>query len=430
VAHLFSGFLILAAAGAVFATLVFILLRSPLAAAAIILATFVVTQGIRDSYQFPLVFRGTSIYLLDLLSLALVCVGVYRALSSRIVNVPLALVFALLLLLGVHFLRGAANYGVNYAFNDSRGVIYFVSPLVYASTVRRSWDVRVWRLFPVTGLALLGVACFYYLKEGFHTAGEVISSNGQLIERRPISASGALLVLVSIILMSVIRWPSRRVVVSAALISAIGLIALQERTTWIAGLVAGLIGIGTWAAGRSWNPKQLAISAGAVLGMVLIMVFAFLQSHALYSSAYEMTRSDSTFTWRITVWRGLIAKYHSLSDGIFGLPAGVNFMSPHSLYVGNYLRFGIPGLLLILALGFVLWKRRREIAPRVGLTPACIGLLVLVQFLYGLVWELVLLQGFIFGVFVAALSAREPVAVTGSEDTSPSGLEAAGVEES
>ncbi len=427
--HLLTGLLTLAAAGAILTVLVFIMLRSPLTAAAVILAAFVVTRGIRDSYQFPLVFRGTSIYLLDLLSLALVSVGVYRALSSRVVNAPLILVFCLLLLVGVHFLWGAADYGVNDAFNKSRTTVYFISPIVYAATVRRGWDARVWRLFPIAGLTVIGIACFYYFKEGYHAAGEFISSNGVMIDRRPITAAGASLVLVSIVLLSVIRWPSRRVVAFVALASVIGLIALQERTAWMAGLIVGLIGLGTWAAGRNWNPKQLAIGAGAALGAVLLAVFAFLQSHALSSSAFEITKSDSTIRWRITVWRRLIGNYHSLSDGIFGLPAGPDFW-PHSLYVGYYLRFGIPGVLLILALGFVLWKRRREIAPHVGLTPACVGLLLLLPFLYGLVWEPNLLQGFVFGVFVAALGVRGPGAVVEPEDTTPSGREAAGFEAS
>jgi O-antigen ligase len=431
VAHLFTGLLTLAAAGAILAVFVFLMLRGSLTVAAVILVVFIVTQGIRDSYQFPLVFRGTSIYLLDLLSLALVSVGVYRALSSKVVNTPLILVFSLLLLVGVHFLWGAADYGIHDAFNKSRGALWFIAPIVYAATVRRDWDARLWRLFPVTGLALLGIACFYYFKDGFHAAGDYTSLNGELVNRRPVTSSGALLVLDAIVLMSVIRWPSRRVVLSAALISAVGLIALQERTAWMVALVVGVISLGTWAAGRSWNPKQLAISAGVALGTVLLVVFAFLQSHALSSSVHEMTKPNSTIRWRITVWRELIAKYHSLSDGIFGLPAGPNFW-PHSLYVGYYLRFGIPGVLLILGLGFVLWKRRREIAPRVGLTPACVGLLLLVQFLHGLVWDpdLNLLQGFILGVFVAALSAREPVVTIEPENASPSGLEAAGVEAS
>ena len=430
-AHLFTGLLTLAAAGAILAVLVFIMLRSPLAAAAVILVAFVVTQGIRDSYQFPLVFRGTSIYLLDLLSLALVSVGVYRALSSRVVNTPLILVFSLLLLVGVHFLWGAADYGIHVAFNDSRETFYFISPLVYASTARRSWDARVWRLFPVTGLVLLGIACFYYLKDGFHAAGEFVIMNGTLTNVRPIGASGALVVLESIILLSVLRWPTRRVVLSLALVSMAGLVALQDRTVWIAAIAAGLVGLGTWAARQTWNARRLAIGATVSFASVLVVLLAFLQSHSLNSDLREMTSSDGTFRWRITGWRELIAKYHSLTDSAFGLPAGTSLdrkigkgyvsVSPHSLYVDQYLRFGIPGVILVVALGFLLWRRRTAIAPRLGLTPTCVTLLLIVMFTFGLAWQLNFVQGFILGIFVAALPVRDTPSSTSLEEENDAG---------
>ncbi|MHB8059241.1 MAG: O-antigen ligase family protein [Gaiellaceae bacterium] len=428
-ASLFPDLLILTAAGAILALLVYLALRRPFVAALVILAASIVTQGVRDSYQFPLAFRDTNIYLLDLLSLALISVGVYRALSSRVVNVPQVITFALLGLLGVHFLRGASAYGVNDAFNSSRGFVYFIAPLVYASTVKR-WDVRVWRLFPVAALALLGIACFYYLKDGYHAAAEFVVSNGSLTNTRPIAAAGALLVLESIILLSVLRWPSRRVVLALALVNVVGLVAIQDRTVWIAGLVAGLVGLGVWAARQTWNARRLAVGAAVALTSLLVALLAFFQSHSLNADVREMTSSDSTIRWRITGWRELIGKFHSLTDAAFGLPAGTSLertvhnvqiaVSPHSLYVDQYLRFGIPGVILVVALGFLLWRRRAAIAPRLGLTTTCVSLLLLTVFSFGLVWQLDLAQGLILGIFIAALPALEKPSSAGPEDESKS----------
>ena len=421
-ASLSTGLLTLALAGAILAALVLLMLRKPLAVAAVILIVFVVTQGVRDDYEFPLVFKGTSIFLLDLLSLALVSIGVYRALSSGVVNAPLILVFALLLLLGVHFLRGAADFGVDSAFNKSRIAVYFISPIVYASTVKR-WDARIWRLFPITSLVLLGIACFYYAKDGYHAMSESFIRNGVLVDVRPVTAVGGLVVLGSIILISALRWPSRRVALGFALVSAAGLIGLQQRTVWVAAIVTGLVGLSTWAATRTWNSRQLVVGAATSLASMLLVMSAFFLSHSLRADVTEITSSNSTIGWRITGWRELIAKYHSFTDIAFGLPAGASLdrrihnttvsVSPHSLYVDQYLRFGIPGVILIVSLGFLLWRHRAEIATRVGLTPRCVTLLLIALFVYGLTYELGVVQGLILGIFVAALSVRDAPSSTG-----------------
>ncbi len=426
----------MSAAAAILAVFVLLAIRTPLAIAAIVLATFFITQGIRDSYQFPLHFGSTNIYLLDLLSLALVAVGIYRAVESRRLSSPRLLVFALLLLLGVHFLRGVADYGLTDAFNKSRGYIYFIAPIVYAATVKR-WDARVWRLLPVTGLALLGLACFYYVSEGYHAAGEFVTRNGSYTDVRPITAAGALVVLDSVVLLSILRWPSRRVVLLAAMISAVGLIALQERTVWIAAAAAGFVGLCSWAAARTWNARQLAAATAASLASVCLIVPAFLLSHSLRSDITEVTNSNSTFSWRVTGWRGLISKYHSFTDMVFGLPSGMNLerkiglgqvnVSAHSLYVDQYLRFGIPGVILIVVLGFLLWRRRQRIAPEIGLTPTCVALLLLVMFVFGIAWQLNSVQGLILGVLVAAASTRVSPPFGGSEEAGDASSDALGV---
>jgi GT2 family glycosyltransferase len=429
VVHIISAFLILAAASAVFATLVFVMLRSPLATAALVLVVFVITEGIRDAYEPIVTIRSISIHGRDVLVVALICVAAFRAISSRTWNGPRVLALALLPLLALHTLRGVLEFGLQTAVNDSRLPLYFIAGLAYASTVPGGWDARVWRLFPSTGLVLIGIACGYYATEGYHSAGEFITRNGTLTDMRPIVAAGALVVLESLVLLSMLRWPSRRVTLSLALVTAVGLLALQERTVWIAGIVAGLTGVGIWAARWVWHPRQILIGAATAVSVLLAMSITALSSHALTSDIREPFASSSTFAWRIKGWRALIAQHHSLSDSLIGLPAGTSFrriidtsvvtVSSHSLYVEQYLRFGIPGVILIVALGFFLWKRRREIASRVGLTSTCVTLLLLVVFTFGLTYYLDLIQGLVLGIFVASMSTGDDLSPAPIEDERP-----------
>ncbi|MGD0167863.1 MAG: glycosyltransferase family 2 protein [Gaiellaceae bacterium] len=410
--HLLTYLLIAAGLCGVFAALCLVMIRSPLATAALVLVVFIVTEGIHDSYEPVLTLHGLSIHARDLLATALICVAAYRLVSSRTWTTPRVVVLVLLSYLVLDTVRGAIDFGIQPAVNSGRLSFYFTAGLVYASTVPRGWDARVWHLFPVTSLVLIGLAFGYFARQGYHSAGEYVTQSGNLVDLRPVAAGGALVVLESVILLSILRWPSRRVSLFIALGTAAGLVALQQRTVWIAGMVAGLVGLGLWTAARTWRPRQILIGAATAASALLVALVAVLSSHSLVRDITEPFNSQSTFAWRVKGWRALIAAHHSLGGGLFGLPFGASLKrtighsvvvaSSHSFYVGQYLRSGIPGFILIIALGFFFWKRRGTIATRIGLTPTCVGLLVLVVYTYGLTYDLNMFQGLVLGVFLAS----------------------------
>lgn len=428
--------LMLAAAGLLLAGFVIVSAFRPLIAVWALLVVFVVTQAVRDSYD-PLLrlshahpgryLGGYTIYTWDVVVAAFVAVAAFHLARGRIRNLGQGLAVALLVLLAIHIVRGIFAFDLQSAVNQGRPTLYFLAPIIFAATVPHGWDRRVWRPFAITCFLLFAIAIGYYIHDGFHSSTDIIVRNGvRQSTLRPINGVGALLMVELAAVLSVLRWPSRRIGVMLAAVAAIGVIALQIRTVWVIGVAIGLVALAVWLS-RSLR-RSRAIVAWAVGGLSLasaLVVVGFLKSHALLTDIKTTTQSHGTFAWRITGWKELLVMHHSLKDILIGMPSGPIWtrtvfgvstdVLPHSFYLELFLRFGLLGVLILVGMYLLLWRRRAEIAARLGITPLVVSLLLLTQLIYFFSYSPDVIQGMILGILVASLSAaafRRPSAPT------------------
>jgi hypothetical protein len=157
-----------------------------------------------------------------------------------------------------------------------------------------------------------------------------------------------------------------------------------------------------------------------VLLLLPIAAWGFARTGPLVESASEATSSNSTFAWRTTGWGELISSHDSTSQLAVGDPAGggsfdrvigghpVN-VSAHNDFIDAYIRFGLPGVLVLCWLGLLLWFRRVDVAAGTGLTAQAVGLLLLTQLVFSIAYPLDVIQGLIAGIFVSGLVAASPV---------------------
>jgi hypothetical protein len=163
---------------------------------------------------------------------------------------------------------------------------------------------------------------------------------------------------------------------------------------------------------------------------VPVLVWAFVQTEPLSESLEEATTSESTFKWRAEGWDQLISSHDSPSQFVFGGPSGEDWSrtlngvvvnaSAHNEFVEAYLRFGLPGTVVVCAIGALIWFRREEVGPGCDLPAYAVALVLLTQLLYGMTFELDVSQGLIAGVFIsgallgtARMRAKVPVGTGG-----------------
>jgi hypothetical protein len=186
----------------------------------------------------------------------------------------------------------------------------------------------------------------------------------------------------------------------------------------VAGIVVGVGAFVSWSRRRFHEVRPAVLGATGLVFLALPLVaVAFARSGTLISSTKEATSSNSTFTWRTTSWSELLATRHSLSDLSFGGASGVSWSrrigtsvtdaSPHDGFIDGYLRFGLPGVLVVVALGLVLWRSRGDIAGRTALTAEATALLLLTQLVFSVTYTLDVVQGLLLGVLVSALAVHE-----------------------
>lgn len=395
--------------------------RHTLATLGLQFALWIATAALRDNVGLSVVVSGVRVSALDLLCVALAAVGIARILQNGVQNLARGLALALFVLLALHIARGMLQFGVQAAANDSRTWFYFTSALLYAATVPGGWGRDAWKIVVGTGLLLTVVAVPYILIEGLSSANDVLTRNGEVVRASPILATGALVILQSAILAPAIRWPStgssKYVAVAAGLI----VLLLQYRTVWAAGFLVALFAGFWWYKRRAGLTRAIAIvGGGAIVVLASVAILAAADVGPIGDSARSATISNSTFTWRFTGWRELLDSHDSPSNLATGQPSGGSFarvingnevnVSAHNELVEAYIRFGIAGIICLVALAWVVWSRRAEVAERANLKPETVALLLLSQIVFSLAYGLDLAQGAVAGILVSGISTA-PVPV-------------------
>jgi hypothetical protein len=399
-------------------TIAVVALRSGVWTTALLLVVWIATVALRDSTDLSATLGGIRVTALDILSLLLIVVALIRVLAGGVRTVGRGLALLVLALLAIHLARGAADFGLQTAVSQARGWLYFSAALVYGATLAGGWDRRVWKLLVTGGLVLGVISIPYLMIEGVHPASVLTYRDGSWISGRPITAAGALLILQAAILLPALGWRSKQTAAYAALAAAGIVVALEHRTVWVAGLLVALVGFVWWSNRRISAGDSSPIGVTGVMFLLLpLAVWGFMKTGTLLSSAKEATSSNSTFTWRTTSWEQLIGSHHSLADLAGGMPAGGGFkrtiaqqvvdLSPHDGFVDAYLRFGLPGVAVIVLLGFLLWRRRSSVGPASGLPAEAVGLLLLTQLTFSVAYTLDTIQGLIAGILVSGLAAKD-----------------------
>jgi hypothetical protein len=217
-----------------------------------------------------------------------------------------------------------------------------------------------------------------------------------------------------------LKWPTPGLALLAlsALVGAT--VLLQHRTIWLAGLVVAIAAFAAWAGRQERDGPGVYLATGAVCILIPVAIWGFAQSDSLVQSTRDAASENSTLVWRTSGWQQLIASHDSAVQISAGDPAGADrsrlighrsvAVTPHNEFVDGYLRFGLPGVLIILSLWSILWVRRRELAPQIGLTPTVVALILATQAVFSFAYSLDVLQGMILGGFLSGLAAANATA--------------------
>lgn len=388
--------------------------------APLMLATWILTVALRNSIDMSASLSGIKLEALDVVTTLMLAVGLARLVSKRITR-GRGLVLALVVLIGIHISRGILTYGLQKPINDARSWVYFVAALIYGVTLPASQRRQVWRFVTATGFLLAAIATPYILLEGIHPATQMVLHNGHLVTSRPIVATGALLILEAAILAPALDWPRPKVALRVSAFAGLVVLLLEHRTLWVAGLVVAVVAFVSWVKQARIATYMTRLGSLAAVALLLpVAVWGFAQSNTLVASASEATSSKSTFTWRTTSWQELLAAHHSVAQTSFGEPSGETWSrsingqvfteAPHDDYVEAYLRFGLPGLAILLVLGWRLWRGRYKVdADTDEPGGTVVGLIIIAQAIFAVAYSLDLVQGLIAGLLVAGVLGRERI---------------------
>ena len=383
------------------------------AAAWALVGVFVTTQAIVPPIELQVTQGGITFYALDLVTGLMLAIGAMRLLTHqtpRSVSLPVA---ALILLFALHLAWGVAAFGIQIAVNSSRLWLYMLAPLVFAVEALPRWSRSSFLplIAGASALALFGLA--QIARNGLHQANEFIEVSGELVDARPVSAAGALLIVQCILIAM-----SARLVRSTTWLIAMGsmgaaVLLLQHRTVWIIAALAATIAYVRWARIAIFvNERAAAAAAGAILLTAPFVISVVASSSAFAESARSATASNSTFGWRTDSWRSLVESHSSAQDLLFGLPTGTSFerrigdviatQSSHSTYVESLLAFGVIGPILITWLWVLIIRRRGRAGAVLGLSSVAVTVLVVSQAVFGITNTLSPIQGLLLGMLLQA----------------------------
>jgi hypothetical protein len=379
-------------------------------------AAFIATEATPTPLlQHNVPFGGFAAAPLDLVAVALLGAAFLRlshGVASRRLAAPMLITA---LLLAVHLARGANAFGLQTAFAGGRTPLWFGAGFLYGATAR--WTRREFAALALVAVSVVPLALFGYASNGFHSSTTVVFVSGATVDSRPVTAGAALLMLQGLVLVLVLRIGPRGFA-RVALLGLMGLLLLllQHRTVWLCALAVGALGIVLWFRSRpALRHEQTCAIISAGCFALPIAVWGVLHTSSLVASFRETQGPRSTLAWRTESWTTLLRHFGSLSDRVFGVPAGTSFertvfgtqtaVQAHSMYVETILRFGIPGLVLLVAAWAVVFRRARlvvtDFLPTAGLYA-----LVLTQAVFSVAYSLDIVDGLVLGSLLAGVAAQ------------------------
>ena len=396
-----------------FLAVVFLVWRSAIAGVVVALTAFVLFGATPIPLAGDLVFQfgSTSVYPLDVASLALLSVGSFRLLSGRIYGPAKVLLVTLVVLLLGHLIWGATEFGVEQAANHSRIFLPIISGVVFGATVK-DWDRRLPTVFIIAGCCLAALSIVRVLQHGLYAANTYIDDGGQLVDARPVIALGVLLMLQALILV-LARSPVTMRSVAVAVLLLSGIVLLQYRTVWVAAIACAVLGAFYLAMRyRASNERIVYLFTALALLSVPISLFAISQVSAYEESAKSATGISSTLTWRVEAWKALLGKHSSPFDLVAGTPSGTGReisvkgletnLSAHNLYVEALLLYGLVGVFAFVALAVLAVRFRDQSARQLEIATPAVLVVILGVALVSMTHTPGQVEGLFFGALLSA----------------------------
>ncbi|MBA2945198.1 O-antigen ligase family protein [Streptomyces himalayensis] len=430
---------ILAAQLALAALTLWIFARHSSTGIALLLAAQVWTTAARG--QVPALDLGFNAYPVDLVAACAFLVACARLLRHGLpARAGVLLILGMIGLTAWSVVRGISVGGLLAAAHDSR--VYFLQVfafVLYVATAPLSAAAgravsRAWLAAAAT-YGLLSLAG--WAGTGLHSASTAITFAGGTIDARPVSANAALILLQGAVLLlcPLASKPSahgaahnekssaRRhhpVRIAMALLLLVFVILLQHRTVWAA---AAAVAVMYWGLRPSQAGKRIIVAvAGGLVSCLTAVCFAVgafgSVGSTLAATFAEAQQTHSTFTWRMLGWQDLLSASRSWVEWLLGAPfssgyartveGGLTTVSPHNYYVHIVLRLGLVGLVLLLAMYALAWRR----LPRSS--PASLGLRLLIvsQLVFCVGYSLFPEQGLLLGLCLwrvrACMADRDP----------------------
>jgi hypothetical protein len=399
-----------------FFPVVVVAMQLPTVGASLALGMFVLTSAQRAPIV-PDVFTtgGFSVSIQDVVVVILLASALLRICRGhlpRALNVP---ALGLIALVSLHVLRGVTQYGLQASINSSRTWIAFAVALVYAATI--DWTERFGRVVVASGVALVVTTAVGFAQTGLHDVKATTHIGNTVVDARPLSAAGALLLLQATLVLMTRRWhrPAARLMLGAVFV--VTLVVLQHRSVWVAGLAAATVAFVGWS-GRTLRTRPHHVHAATGLALLAspAILLALLGSRTLGASVAEVGTPHSTIMWRFESWRALLHEHRTIGEYVFGSPAATSWertifgattqVTPHNLYIEALFRFGLLGLVVLAALWLVAVRSRRMMGA-IGIPSEMVIALVLTQLIFSVAYPLALPQGLILGVIVSRF-ARAP----------------------
>lgn len=390
-------------------------------------AVFVVLAALWTNLRTPLApslaIGGLQVTALDVLAVVILVSGLVRATTGAAAGRRLWPLWLLVGILVLNAARGISHSGLQHPVDEVRSWLFLLAALVYGATSTVTdplWWRRVLALY-CGGLAVVTVVGLS--GTGLGAATTRVQLDGKLVDPRPLTSFGALILADVLLILFAARLRRRNRSLAAMAVLAALLVLLQQRTVWIAGAIS--LSYVALAALRAGGRARLAAVIGAA-SVALVAATAFLtgtvQRSVIAASAENITQSDNTLAWRLEGWKQLLRTNLGLVQSVVGQPFGSGYrrtvagtvvtVSPHSHYVEMFLRFGLIGSVAFVALAVIAWRGTSAAALRFGVEVTALRAILLALMVAGLTYRWDITQGLMLGTIIGSAGRGRPSPVS------------------
>jgi len=154
--------------------------------------------------------------------------------------------------------------------------------------------------------------------------------------------------------LGLLRW-----MLVAASAFMLGAIVLQHRTVWA--MLATALALAFLLDRDVFRVLMKALGLTIVAGLLVLSASTNLRSR-LFEDLTQSATSGGTFSWRVETWQRSIEQDEGVFDMLIGQPMGSGYTRldidqrtytqapPHNEFVNQYVRLGVLGMLLMLAI--------------------------------------------------------------------------------